>query len=73
MAPLRPDTLAVALSRAFEDAQDSRASWFALTRGERLFSAGDRADTLYLLRAGRLGVFRHDDGRVPQMLSLIHI
>ena len=48
MAPLRPDTLAVALSRAFEDAQDSRASWFALTRGERLFSAGDRADTLYL-------------------------
>uniref|UniRef100_UPI0028A801A9 patatin-like phospholipase family protein n=1 Tax=Brevundimonas sp. TaxID=1871086 RepID=UPI0028A801A9 len=71
MAPLRPDTLAVALSRAFEDAQDSRASWFALTRGERLFSAGDRADTLYLLRAGRLGVFRHDDGRVPQMIAVI--
>ena len=71
MAPLRPDTLAVALSRAFEDAQDSRASWFALTRGERLFSAGDRADTLYLLRAGRLGVFRHDDGRVPQMTAVI--
>lgn len=71
MAPLRPDTLAAALTRAFEDAQDSRASWFALTRGERLFSAGDRADTLYLLRAGRLGVFRRDDGRVPQMIAVI--
>lgn len=71
MAPLRPDTLAAALTRAFEDAQDSRASWFALTRGERLFSAGDRADTLYLLRAGRLGVFRRDDGRTPQMIAVI--
>lgn len=71
MAPLRPDTLAAALTRAFEGAQDSRASWFALTRGERLFSAGDRADTLYLLRAGRLGVFRRDDGRVPQMIGVI--
>ncbi|WP_278070725.1 patatin-like phospholipase family protein [Brevundimonas sanguinis] len=71
MAPLRPDTLAAALTRAFEGAQDSRASWFALTRGERLFSAGDRADTLYLLRAGRLGVFRRDDGRVPQMIAVI--
>src|SRR5690606_26399318 len=71
MAPLRPDTLAAALTRAFEGAQDSRASWFALTRGERLFSAGDRADNLYLLRAGRLGVFRRDDGRVPQMIAVI--
>ena len=49
MAPLRPDTLAAALSRAFEDARDSRASWFALTRGERLFSVGDPADTLSLI------------------------
>lgn len=71
MAPLRPDTLAAALSRAFEDARDNRASWFALTRGERLFSIGDPADTLYLLRAGRLGVFRCDDARVPQMAAVI--
>lgn len=71
MASPRTDTLAVALSRAFQDASDNRASWFALTRGERLFSAGDPADTLYLLRAGRLGVFRRDDARAQHMTAVI--
>lgn len=71
MASPRTDTLAIALSRAFQDASDNRASWFALTRGERLFSAGDPADTLYLLRAGRLGVFRRDDARAQHMTAVI--
>ncbi len=71
MASPRTDTLAVALSRAFADASDNRASWFALTRGERLFSAGDPADTLYLLRAGRLGVFRRDDTRAQHMTAVV--
>lgn len=71
MASPRTDTLAVALSRAFADASDNRASWFALTRGERLFAAGDPADTLYLLRAGRLGVFRRDDTRAQHMTAVV--
>ncbi|MGO4409997.1 MULTISPECIES: patatin-like phospholipase family protein [unclassified Brevundimonas] len=71
MAAERPDTLEAALARVFEGTKNTRASWFALTRGERLFSAGDPADTLYLLRAGRLGVFRDDDGRAPQFVGVI--
>lgn len=71
MASSPTDTLAAALSRAFEDARDNRASWFALTRGERLFSTGDPADTLYLLRAGRLGVFRRDDTRAAHMTAVV--
>ncbi|WEK58674.1 MAG: patatin-like phospholipase family protein [Candidatus Brevundimonas phytovorans] len=66
-----PDTLEAALARVFEGTRNTRASWFALTRGERLFSAGDPADTLYLLRAGRLGVFREDNGRGPQFVGVI--
>lgn len=71
MAAERPDTLEAALARVFEGTKNTRASWFALTRGERLFSAGDPADTLYLLRAGRLGVFRDDNGRGPQFIGVI--
>ncbi|WP_447909297.1 patatin-like phospholipase family protein [Brevundimonas bullata] len=71
MATDRPDTLEAALARVFEGTKNTRASWFALTRGERLFSAGDPADTLYLLRAGRLGVFRDDNGRGPQFVGVI--
>lgn len=71
MATDRPDTLEAALARVFEGTRNTRASWFALTRGERLFSAGDPADTLYLLRAGRLGVFRDDNGRGPQFVGVI--
>lgn len=66
-----PDTLEAALARVFDGARNTRASWFALTRGERLFSAGDPADTLYLLRAGRLGVFRDDNGRGQQFVGVI--
>ena len=47
-----------ALHRIFERGRDTPASWFALTGGEPLIRAGDAADTLYLLRSGRLGVFR---------------
>lgn len=66
-----PDSLEAALARVFEGTKNTRASWFALTRGERLFSAGDPADTLYLLRAGRLGVFKDDNGRGQQFIGVI--
>ena len=70
MAPPRPDTLEAALAKVFEDG-GSRVSWFALTGGEPLFQAGEEADGLYLLRAGRLGVFRQEDDQPPRFLGVI--
>ncbi|KPF81081.1 cyclic nucleotide-binding protein [Brevundimonas sp. AAP58] len=70
MAPHRPDTLEAALAKVFED-RNTRASWFALTGGELLFQAGEEADSLYLVRSGRLGVFRQEDGHTPQFLGVI--
>lgn len=70
MAPTRPDTLEAALAKVFED-RNTRASWFALTGGELLFQAGEDADSLYLVRSGRLGVFRQEDGLAPQFLGVI--
>lgn len=66
----RPDSLEAALARVFQD-RDTKASWFALTGGELLFSAGDEPDSLYLVRSGRLGVFRQDDDQPPQFLGVI--
>ncbi|MBX9614152.1 MAG: cyclic nucleotide-binding domain-containing protein, partial [Caulobacteraceae bacterium] len=70
MPHARPDSLEAALAKVFED-QNTRASWFALTGGELLFAAGDAPDSLYLLRSGRLGVFRQDEGQPPQFLGVI--
>ena len=70
MAAPRSDTLEAALARVFA-ARDTQASWFALTGGEPLFAAGDEADSLYLLRSGRLGVFRHLEGQPPQFVGVI--
>lgn len=63
-------SLEAALSAIFENAQGN-ASWFTLPGGGRLFAAGDPADTLYLLRSGRLGVFKHDEGAEPHFLGVI--
>ena len=66
----RPDTLEAALAKVFAD-RNTRASWFALTGGEPLFAAGDDADSLYLLRSGRLGVFRREEGQPPYFVGVI--
>ena len=71
MAKVRNDTLEQALHRIFEGGSNTEASWFALTGGEPLFNAGDQADTLYLLRAGRLGVFHHEDDQPHQFVGVI--
>ena len=71
MAPLRSDTLASALSRIFEGPMIDRASWFALTGGERLFTAGDPSDTLYLVRSGRLGVFHSEPDQPVHLLGVV--
>ncbi|HYC73958.1 patatin-like phospholipase family protein [Brevundimonas sp.] len=73
MPSARSDRLEDALHRIFEGGKNTRASWFALTGGETLFAEGDTADTLYLLRSGRLGVFRPnvDADRPPLFVGVI--
>ncbi|MGV9008726.1 patatin-like phospholipase family protein [Brevundimonas sp.] len=73
MPPPRSDRLEDALHRIFEGGRNTRASWFALTGGEILFAEGTPADTLYLLRSGRLGVFRRDahQDRPPEFVGVI--
>ena len=66
----RAHSLEAALSAIFESAPGG-ASWFSLPGGGRLFAAGDPADTLYLLRSGRLGVFKHEEGQEPHFLGVI--
>lgn len=69
----RSDRLEDALHRIFGSGKNTRASWFALTGGETLFAEGSDADTLFLLRSGRLGVFRREHGtdRPPQFVGVI--
>jgi NTE family protein len=72
MPPVRSDRLEDALHRIFESGRNTPASWFALTGGETLFAEGDPSDTLYLLRAGRLGVFRREaNDQPPQFVGVI--
>lgn len=72
MPPARSDRLEDALHRIFESGRNTPASWFALTGGETLFAEGDPSDTLYLLRAGRLGVFRREaNDQPPQFVGVI--
>jgi NTE family protein len=73
MPPPRSDRLEDALHRIFEGGKNTRASWFALTGGEILFAERTPADTLYLLRSGRLGVFRRDahQDRPPEFVGVI--
>jgi NTE family protein len=64
-----PDT---ALTRLFaREVAAERASWFSLPGGAALYEAGEEADRFYLLRAGRLGVFRRTEGRETQFLGVI--
>lgn len=61
-----------ALSRLFEDERaQGEATWFSLPGGVTLFDAGEPADHLYFVRAGRLGAFRREEGHEPQFLGVI--
>jgi len=61
-----------ALARLFyaERAQGD-ATWFSLPGGATLYKAGEPADHLYFVRAGRLGAFRREEGGEPQFLGVI--
>jgi NTE family protein len=61
-----------ALTRLFaREVADGRASWFSLPGGAPLYEAGEDADHFFLLRAGRLGAFRHEEGHETQFLGVI--
>jgi NTE family protein len=61
-----------ALARLFVGpAKSSEAAWFSLPGGTTLIAAGEAADALYYLKAGRLGAVRRDAGEEPQFLGLI--
>jgi NTE family protein len=61
-----------ALTRLFaREIAAGEAVWFSLPGGMPLYEAGEEADHFYLLRAGRLGAFRREEGREPQFLGVI--
>lgn len=61
-----------ALARLFsQDRVQEEAVWFSLPGGQTLFTAGDRSDQLYFVRAGRLGAFRREQGQEAQFLGVI--
>ncbi len=61
-----------ALARLFgKERVQGDAVWFSLPGGQTLYAAGDPSDQLYFLRAGRLGVFRREQGNEPQFLGVI--
>lgn len=61
-----------ALARLFAGSTRSGdAAWFSLPGGRTLFEAGEAADSLFFLMAGRLGAVRREAGQEPQFLGLI--
>lgn len=42
-----------------------------LPGGETLIKAGEAPDCLFFLRAGRLGVIRHEEGQAPRLLGVV--
>lgn len=61
-----------ALARLFRQPR-ARAEtiWFSLPGGSKLFGQGDASDTLYVVRTGRLGAFRREEGQEAQFLGVI--
>ncbi|HTX48157.1 MAG TPA: patatin-like phospholipase family protein [Caulobacteraceae bacterium] len=72
MAALTDSLPPSALTRLFaREVAAGRAVWFSLPGGAALYEAGEDADNFYLLRAGRLGAFRREEGREAQFLGVI--
>lgn len=61
-----------ALSRLFAGEQAmEEARLFSLPGGQHLFDAGDAANEMYFLRAGRLGAVKRIEGEEPRFLGVI--
>jgi NTE family protein len=69
---LSPRAAETPLARLFVGPRRARgADQMTLPGGRALFEAGDEADCLYFLLAGRLGVIRRRDGQEPRFLGVI--
>jgi NTE family protein len=68
-----PDSIAdTALARLFgRGRRDGDVAWFSLPGGAKLYEPGEASDQLYFLGAGRLGVFRREEGQEQQFLGVI--
>jgi len=61
-----------ALERLFaQERLTGAARWFSLPGGAHLYDAGEPANELYLVKAGRLGAFRREEGQERQFLGVI--
>ena len=61
-----------ALARLFTgDRASAETRLFSLPGGQHLFEAGEVADELYFLRAGRLGAVKRAEGEEPRFLGVI--
>jgi len=61
-----------ALARLFRRERAREATiWFSLPGGQKLYAAGEPADHLYVVRTGRLGAFRREEGQEPLFLGVI--
>ena len=61
-----------ALARLFRHPRTQADTiWFSLPGGQKLFGQGDVSDMLYVVRTGRLGAFRHEEGQEPVFLGII--
>jgi NTE family protein len=72
MRGLAPGQSDSALSRLFTGPHAAKGVvWFSLPGGRPLYRAGQPADTLYFVRAGRLGVVRDTPGGAPDLIGVI--
>ncbi|MBJ7411565.1 MAG: patatin-like phospholipase family protein [Phenylobacterium sp.] len=72
MGPLPEIPVDSALARLFRQPRArSETIWFSLPGGSKLFGQGDPSDQLYVVRTGRLGAFRHEEGQESQFLGVI--
>lgn len=72
MASLPDIAVDSALARLFHQPRARDATvWFSLPGGSKLFGQGDASDMLYVVRTGRLGAFRRDDGQETHFLGII--
>ncbi|WP_296595026.1 patatin-like phospholipase family protein [Phenylobacterium sp.] len=72
MAALPEIPVDSALARLFRQPRARDATiWFSVPGGSKLFGQGDPSDQLYVVRTGRLGAFRREDGQEPHFLGII--
>jgi NTE family protein len=61
-----------ALARLFRQPRARDATiWFSVPGGSKLFGQGDPSDQLYVVRTGRLGAFRREEGQETNFLGII--